>query len=473
MTTESKLFFDLVNGVLVSFENCGQLHSVNCDSQTHGQERFSATLETTLVSRQEFARGDVARGGDMTLFLRFFSVTLILAAITGVTLPSRAAVWESTATWDEAAEETYKQWVITNWNKDYFTAPGPLKGLILDCADVVYSLRIVFSAAHGLPFVMKDPTTLSGPMISNDMTRWDSKTPEQRLRSFIQFVGGVGSTASLPADTFPVAIGPATLGAGSIILTDKEKHHSWTIQQFSRTGIPMLLFGSRPARTLLYERNEYPSVEFVFPRGIRAETNAGFRNFRQPEDVGRPVHEAKGFSLEQYGFPANRFMATVQKRMQQIQETGQQRAVRVLAEACKGVRERVDIIQAGVQKNAQLGSTCMNATQYDDHSTPSRDQRMKDTFKDLLAAYKDSITNKSLGNSVRRQVESVLSGEASASNSSATCMIEISPGTKLTLGQVYAFSMGDKLSNNPHDTLEMRWGLQAGPTAKARSCPIY
>ena len=406
--------------------------------------------------------------------LRTASLPFVVAATLGFsTERSHAAVWETTAEWNETTEAAYRQWVATSWNKNYFMQSGPLKGLIMDCADVVYTMRIIYASQNGLPFVMKDPTTRAGTPISNAMTRWDSKEPEQRVRSLINLVNGVGSTASIPADTYPTAIGPATLGAGSVILTDRANHHSWTIQNFSKTGIPYLLFGSRPARTLLYERNDYPSVSFVFPQGIRPETNAGFRNFRQPQDIGRPVHEVSGYSLEQYSLPANNWMRTVQKRMQQVAETHEQRVVRVFAEACKGARERVDIVKEGVKKNLDIGSRCMNATEYDDNSTPSRDSRLKDSFKDLAISYKEAKNAGNLKPAIAKQVEAVLNGGGSNLNANSACLVEVSPGTKLTLGQVYASSIGDKLSNNPHDTLEMRWGLQVGPSAKAKSCPVY
>ena len=386
---------------------------------------------------------------------------------------SQAAVWETTSQWNDQTEAEYRQWVGANWNKNFFEQEGPMKGSILDCADVVYSVRVIFASQRGLPFAMKDPTSRGGKIISNEMTRWDSKSPDQRVRSFIQLIYDVGSTASLPADTYPTAISPATLGAGSVIVTDPENHHSWTIQRFSPTGIPYLLFGSRPARTLLYDRNDYPSVGFVFPLGIRPETNAGFRNFRQPTDIGKPASEVPGYSLEQYDFPAATFMRTVQKRMQQVQESNNQRVLRVYEESCKGAQERVAIVKGAIDKNEAIGSRCMDAQEYDDNSTPSRDTRLRDTFKDLQASFKDANAAKALSASTRKLAQSVLKGSVSATNTNAACIVEIAPGRRLTLGQIFALSINDKLSNNPHDTLEMRWGLDAGPSAKAQSCPVY
>lgn len=401
----------------------------------------------------------------------FLSVSVLL--ILGQAVTARAAVWENTAEWNAETEARYRSWILENWNKNYFQQPGPLQNVKLDCADVVYAMRILFASHHGLPFAMKDPTTREGKIVSNSMTRWDDKDPDQRVRSFIQLINGLSSTASLPADTYPTAINPTTLGPGAIILTDRANHHTWTIHRFSQTGIPSLLFGSRPARTLLYERNEYPSVGFVFPQGVRAETDAGFRNFRQPTDIGKPVYEVPGYSLEQYGFPAVGFMKSVQKRMQQVEETGEQRVVRVYTELCKAARERVEIVRGSLDKQIAIGSRCMDATEYDDQSTPSRDTRLKDSFKELALAFKEATDNRSVSAATRTTVESVLSGAISGEDVHAACPVEIAPGQKLTLGQIYASSLAGKLSNNPHDTLEMRWGLAAAPSAKAKSCPVY
>lgn len=405
--------------------------------------------------------------------LRTFALTwlTITIAVALFGLRAHAAVWETTADWTEAAEANYRQWVATNWKKDYFTQPGPLQDSIMDCADVVYAMRIIYASQNGLPFVMKDPTTARGIFVTNEMTRWDNRPEAQRLRGFLDLIHAIGSTMSLPNDSYPTAIGPSTLGSGSMILTDPEKHHSWTIRNFSVTGIPYLLFGSRPAKTMLLDRNDYPSVPFVFPQGIRPETNAGFRNFRKPADIGKPVHEVPGYSLEQYDFDPPLFMKTVQKRMQQMDELPQQRVARLLNEACKGARERIEGVREGVKKNLSLGSTCMTESEYDDLSTPSRDQRMKETFVDLVESYRAGVVLNAINGSLTKQMEALINGAANGPN--VTCRIEIAPGKKVTLGQVYVASVNGKLSSNPHDTLEMRWGLEFGPSAKAQSCPVY
>ncbi len=388
---------------------------------------------------------------------------------------SQAAVWDATEQWSSAWETRFQQWVESDWNKDIFVGPGPLQGVKLDCADAVYMMRMYFSYLHKLPFAMKDSTSSRGQLVTQSMTRWDHLPEAQRVRQFAFLIFNIGSTASLPQDTYPVAVNRQALASGSLLLTDRSSHHSWTIKYFSNTGIPFLVFASRPARTLMYERFEYPTFGFTFPNGLRPETNAGFRAFRQPSDILKPVHQVPGFSLEQYSIAPATWARTLQRRMQTTQETAEQKVTRIYNEACRAARERVEAVRDGVAYNARIGSRCMNSTEYDDYSTPSRDKRLQGTFDDLMQAFQEAgAAQPGSGLSQRLRDQFALMQNSLQPNlGTDACPVEIRPGQSLTLGQVYRSSVAQRLSNNPHDTLEMRWGIQAGPSAKAANCPVY
>ena len=405
------------------------------------------------------------------VFGRWLSFILILAATLafGFVLSAgdaHAAVWETRQNWSPAWENSYREWVAGSWDKNYFAKPGPYQNMTMDCADAVYAMRFVFAAKNGLPFAIKDPTG-GNRIISNRMTRWDGQPPAARMRNFLQYIFDISETATIPNDTYPVAVNRSALGSGSLILTDRENHHSWTVKYISRTGIPFLLFASRPARTVFYERFEYPSLGFTFPQGVRPETNAGFRAFRRPEHLLVPVFEVPGYSTEQYGFGSS-WAKQMQRRLATERETGEQRLSRTLTDACRGARERVEMVLTADRINRELGYDCMSQQTYDDYSTPSRDQRLKANFEAVRAAYQEA-KGSSLSGAIRAQAEHVVSGGRSGSY----CAVEIAPGVSLSLGQIYARSMANRLSSNPHDTIRMRWGLDAGPSSKARSCPEY
>lgn len=140
-----------------------------------------------------------------------------------------AAVWESQSTWSESWEQTYHQWVQENWEKNIFLREGAWwRGVTVDCADNVYGMRLIFAAEHELPFAMRDPS--GSGVITNNMKRFDGLEPSARKRAFFQYIQEVGSTHSLPEDTYPVAVNRDAIGSGRMIITDARSHHSWAIK---------------------------------------------------------------------------------------------------------------------------------------------------------------------------------------------------------------------------------------------------
>lgn len=385
---------------------------------------------------------------------------------------SSAAVWKAENTWDVTWEKKYRDWVLNNWSADYFKQAGPFKDLKLDCADAVYAMRMIFAYTSKLPLVLNDPTG-GTKSITQEMTRWDSLPEEQRVRQFLVFLFNTYSTASLPDDSYPAALNRESLNSGSLILTDKKSHHAWTIKSFNEYGIPFLIFGSRPATTVLYTRNEYPTVGFVFPNGL-SNTKAGFRNFKTPTDVKVPSLQVAGASEEQYRLAYNGFEKSVQKRMAVLNEDLEAEAKRVLAGACQSLKDRKDIVLKGDELNRSLGSTCMNATQYDDYSTPNRDQRFLDQVVILQRINKDAKENpRALTADTAAKMESLRQGESSAQDPNAFCRVEVAPGLQITMAQVAERLLSKKMSDNPMDSIQKRWGFTLESSEKAKRCPKY
>jgi hypothetical protein len=403
------------------------------------------------------------------------SAALLLQAL-GST--AQAAVWNASHQWNKDWDEKYVQWVKANWDEHFFDRPGtPYTGLRLDCADAVYSMRIIFSYENGLPFAMKDPTG-GKKLITNEMSRFDREPENKRIRSFLRFIYGVGSTHSLPNDTYPVAISRQTVRSGNIFLTNKKSHHSWTIKEILPTGIPHLIFSSRPAKNTLLVRIGQPSMEFTFVGSLDPATNAGFRGFRHPEDEGKPVWEVPGYSEEQYHIPYNHWMSTVKSKLAEVAETPEALLTRTLKSACDSGQERVTAINEGLQALAKLDkSGCFNAEEYDNFSTPSRDLRLKNAFEDLRDAYQSIRNNRDaftqLPGDLVQNVEDALNIRRSGSEQSRFCALQIAPNQYMSLGELAARSLNGRLSSNPHDSFEHRWGFMQGHSFRAKGCVSY
>jgi hypothetical protein len=405
----------------------------------------------------------------------FFMAMFVTAVILGAGPSAHASVWDVTREWTPEAEDQYSEWVKINWNRDYFTKPGPLKGLVMDCADAVYSMRILYASSTGLPFVMQDPTN-SHRTISQAIKRFDKVPQPQRLRKFLQFIYNLAMTKTLPNDTYPVSVSRSTIRSGALLKTDEQTHHSWTIKEISPAGIPFLLFASRPAASRLHVRNEFPSIEFTFPNGIKPETDAGFRAFRMPKDIGKPVYEVTGYSLDQYKIPAKIWRAKMQKMLSLVDERPEEKVERILVDLCRGAVEHIDDIGIAREPLAKLGpNECFSQETYDDLSTPSRDSRLKNSAVELEIAINEAKAAGSvLKPALQAKIDMLMRGEQSAgAGSKSYCALHIAPGFNLTLGQLYDRLLKGKFSSNPHDPLEVRWGSVPGPSAKAKSCPEY
>lgn len=410
-------------------------------------------------------------------------LTWILGTLLAAPLAAQAAVWPTENAWSPDWENRYAEWVKTSWDQNFFARPDtPYTGLKLDCADVVYSMRIVFAYENRLPFAMKDPTG-GKKLITNEMSRWDHlPKPEQRIRQFLLFVFGTGSTQSLPQDTVPVAVNRQTVRSGALILTDKESHHSWTIKDVFATGIPHLIYSSRPAKTTLLVREGQPSLEFTFRGKLDSGRHAGFRGFRRIEDLSKPVWQAEGYSDEQYKIPAKEWMFAVKKKLALVDESLDAVLRRALETACTNAKERVVAVSEGLAFLAKLPKDkCLNATEYDNYSTPNRDMRLRNSFEELRDLLEQIRGNPPAKAAIRpellAQAEDVMSDVSASAPSARTCPLQIAPGPGtgkvLSLAEVRKRSLGEKLSNNPHDPLEMRWGGQSGPSARAKRCPVY
>ena len=415
----------------------------------------------------------------VTLLMTLGLTVPLLTAVTG-----HAAVWKTQQTWTPEWEERYSAWVKKNWDTQFFAQPGTAySDLKLDCADVVYSMRIIFAAENGLPFAIKDPSGGKTP-ITQAMSRFDT-IPEQggkRVRAFLNYIFSIAGTASIPSDTYPVKPDPSGIRSGTLLLTDKESHHSWTIKDITPEGLPHLIFSSRPAKTGLLSRVGYPSMEFTFPKGVIETRHAGFRAFRLPEEIGKPVWEAKGYSREQYEIPAQQWRETIQARMATRTEDENTKIQRLWKEACTNTQDRVTAVNEGLAFLATYPEECLDPKSYDDYSTPNRDLRLKNSYQDLESAIRNARESKALLSS--ETLEMIAEFEASESEPSSlppssesgissSCSVKISPTLTLSLAEVRKRSYAGLLSSNPHDPLNIRWGQAKGPSPRAQKCPVY
>lgn len=425
------------------------------------------------------------------MFLRFFFAISLLIGFS-----ANAAVWNDVNEWSPAFETRYTEWVRTQWNTDFFarkTLPNgqsnPYYGLRVDCADTVYSMRIIFSYENRLPFVAQDPTA-SGKTISNKMSRWDGQSEINRLRNFLWFIYETMSTRSLPNDTYPIAINRTAVRSGALMMTTKKNHHSWTIKEILPIGVPYLVYNSVVGANSglgLNERQSWPNPDWVFETDATPAGNAGFRDWRPPAFINRPAWEVPGYSEEQYRVPLSKWVRYAQNRLALSQETDAQLVTRLLKTTCEGLQGRVPTIQEGMQY-LQSNGRCMDYANYDTYSTPNRDRRIFDDFMSLRRAYRE-ILNINGGNQLSpdlvnqlnkifpaiTQSVAVEAGKMGVQTSTpaSLCVTQYLPGKTMDLAEFKRRLFSGLISNNPHDDGDYRWGDLRGPSARAKSCQSW
>lgn len=397
------------------------------------------------------------------------SLNALLFSIALLSSSAHAAVWPTTNRWDTNWESKYAKWVKISWKLDVFQNPkSPYSGVNPDCADTVYSMRAIFASQNGLPFAVVDPSTQKS-ILSNEMSKFDSQPAgAPRTKAFLKWLYNVLATNTLPNDTYPMAITRDTVHAGALMLA-KESKHSYTVKDIRDTGVPVLYYSTQANRGNLKERS-WPSVGYLFSKGIKQPS--GFRYFRQPEDLLKPVWQIDGYSEEQYQYSPQRWVGAMQAKLASRQESASEAVKRQMDDACQLTTTRIDLVNEAAAKNVAIGSRCMNAQEYDDLSTPSRDGQTKAAFQDLAATISRAKQNgERIDPALMAELHSIFA--PAEDGMSKYCPVGYAKGRAISLGEFRRRLIAGRISANPNDPSSMRWGDQQGPSEKAKRCPVY
>lgn len=421
----------------------------------------------------------------------------VLFSIILISNISHSSVWVSTQEWTPEWEKQYSQWVQQNWNIHFFDKAllsngqkNPYYGLKVDCADTVYSMRIIFAFEHSLPVEFNDPTT-TGKRLTNKMSRWDQLAPKDRIRQFLLFIYGITSTSSLPDDTFSPQLNSRYIKAGSLLLTVHENHHSWTIQNIYSTGVPHLIYSSRvnaASSLTLLERSTWPNPAWVFQGNQTSTSHAGLRYWRPSDTINLPEWKVPGYSIEQYQIPIAKWNTVIQQKLASEQEQTEQKINRYLQSICAGINERISSVNESLIYRKKINNRCMNQTEFDDLSTPNRDRRIFDDILSLREIYQE-LTNKNELNQISESLNKQLSKlfpliqetnyneinqiSEKAVDENSLCLTRLNSSQMIDLAQFYIRQSKNLISSNPNEDFDYRWGYKSGSSLHAGQCPRW
>src|SRR4030042_4009233 len=152
--------------------------------------------------------------------MRFWIPFLILffsaPSFSGTLKESSLQIWKvGNHRWTVQEEHRFAKWVEKNITEDFFIRHK----IPVDCADVPYAVRWIYSRIAHLPAAA---TTKDGQLIGHWSTEW-RKLPtdsewyrDRRFRTALLHMLSETTTRTLPLDTYPVRIDPDSLIPGTV-----------------------------------------------------------------------------------------------------------------------------------------------------------------------------------------------------------------------------------------------------------------
>ncbi len=409
-------------------------------------------------------------------------LAMLLTSMLVMPLTALAEVWPNENTWDETWENRYRDWVRTQWTDDIFM--NPAKPIYYefenDCADAVYAMRLIFSYENRLPFVINNRDK-SGKVINNSLTTWDNLPPPQRVRHFLDYVADMTSSESLRNDTYPIALDD--IKPGDVYVAPGV--HSYQIVNVTDAGIAEVMASTTPKQARYLLRT--PSFPFYVPEDKRF--GDGYRRFKEPQNIMKAASEQPGYSEEQYRVAAEVqfdyvvFTDIISKKLGRRVETPDEKTQRLLLALCMYANDRSVYVYDALwylQKIRNEGRQCMNAKEYNDHSTPGRDKRLR-LFFDSIRRHLDKVGRFDPRSQPARWAKAVFSNDEpppqEMQNLNDFCQVQmtlVDEGERnyyMSLRELRQNVEAGTLVSDPHAPLAYRWGIIKEPYVD--NCPTY
>lgn len=400
-------------------------------------------------------------------------------------LQSRAwsDVWVDTQPWNDEWETKFSEWVKSKEvTKEMFVSKSSrYRGVVADCADVAYAFRAIFAYKNNLKFSAKNPmatATSTVKVLSNRMTRFDTITnPDRRLVAFLNYLGEILGSETLSAnDSYPLKIDqirPSDVFLYKVKKKNAFIRHNYNIKNIDPRGNFEVIYSTqaiRDARTAMIQR-----VVGLYHAPVAYKW--GFRRYDYgvSADQSNSLKSRSAMSHEQYAMATKLgergFFANVKAQLRQEIESPDAMMMGQLKEYCDQVKERIDVVNKGIAHRKALGGKCMEYADFDAHSTPSRDGRLKDIVSNLGQDYAEltQVQKGQLSGSTLEMMEALYSKSPSTSalaSLAAFCPISYRADVQLNLRVLRLRISKGLLSSHPNDTTEIRWGEKTnGKTA--------
>lgn len=388
---------------------------------------------------------------------------------------SKSDVWVGQENWSDEWETRFSEWIKSKKvHKNIFVAAdSPYKGIVADCADVVYVLRAIFAFENGLNFSTKNPLASASSEVrhfSNSMTRFDHiSDPLKRFVAFANYIGQILGTESLVAnDSYPIELKkiiPSDMFLYKIKRNDQFVRHGYNIKNIDKRGNFEVIYSTQSIRDAgdpMFQR-----VKGLYNAPINYRW--GFRRYDYgvSADVERSLNARGARSNEQFPLATTLgergFFAHVKNLLKLEIEQPDSVFSNSLKEYCEQVVERINIVNKALAHQRVLKGECMNFADFDTHSTPSRDRRLKDMVTNLKLDFEELRPDQL--NLLSAKTLSLLEGlfhqnptQGNLDDLKNFCPISYKENHLVNLRDIRTRVIQGLLSSHPNDTLELRWG---------------
>lgn len=325
-------------------------------------------------------------------------VILLLIAMHSASI-AHSEVWTARNEWDISWEEKYADWIISNVTTD-FLVPIQLK---VDCADLCYVVRAIFSRINHLPFIAHD---YQGNAIDHESSSWDDHSThpswqkDKRFRAFLQKLTVHVTTDSFKYDTYPVELNPKTVQPGLLIYEDIVASHACFIGRIKPNEIiPVKFFESTVPPRMKFHQTTSINIYIYSPKVD--EHHSGIVRWKWPVKKGGkwqyvPNKEMPYFSREIYRSDFS-YRKSLSKPLNRIVKKSHdpsallpKNAIRELVHLFHDqVEFRNKIIQEGWKKLKKKPELKKDESFEFNYSTHSRDQRLHDAVSQIWFALEE------------------------------------------------------------------------------------
>ena len=340
-------------------------------------------LEKTFTTKGDLQRFKSQYIKKYSTFPRLKSLQHNLLVTSEVT---SKVIWEVKNQWSLKYEDIFEDWVKNNFNKDFFVHYQ----IKTDCADVAYALRWIFARIHALPAA----GTLAGSHIlftqDSMKAEWSQLSTHQDWHKDQRFLAALNYlmrhvyTGTLDIDGYPVEMSVDGFKVGTIHLSHG---HTMIISKIDFTGNSSPLWKlSSTVPAMVRELHE----EIMIDSSVPERPGAGYLRMRWPELINgkwtvREKAQMPHFSEEQFDqtFPGqdNNFTLALIKRLG-IPFVPKNMVINATQGLTDQLNQRVGIVDRGYK--FCLVNDCAEGTlNYEDHSTPSRDGKIKKKFHEI------------------------------------------------------------------------------------------